>query len=693
MMQKVLAILLSLSFLLYPLAYPLAFAKEPVPAEIQPTEIQDKIYLKSHNAKLYQALKLIDDRSNWLKASELLREILASDLEGPYVRNHLKLAKREIDSGLVKSFFSNRVLDWPFVVAKLRILEAIMANHARLNVSYDREIPLIRGLLKSYFFPGMEAECGIISDDLPLNGKEEPQDCGVILPNKSTYSFDIYGYVKENVLKTETAPSGVVEDPRFPPEEKKDPKKVPPVPGQPSFPGSRESIGRPNMMTPEDAKEQLDFLKSLLESMKDLIGATTTQIEELFKIARLQNQYEPLAMLMQLIANPDSMYSDPQLYDFAQGVKIRLKVGEYDYHPGEQSLLTEILRSQTDLGLTVEEEVNSKTGQAALYVTSNLTHGPAMMNIRYITYLKKFIELYPTASKFGPVAIDFLTFLKGLGAANAWYIKFIASPVRIAGHLVLEAGDISVSILKNGRVVALLSKVGNSGGAKWVIQNDRYFKIALALTMAADLTEGFIQIYSAVDKYDRLDAVEKTISEATATSLYFLPLVSRRALFQWLGWGAFSLDVGHRIYSGIPETHDVLYWILSDYMVDPAFYVLTGNTAKGWMVKDYEKQLGIEDSNFSDALHTFEKAISLSSNKEQLAISQEAFSAALKDSTNKRLFMIYYLIQRWNNNEVEELGDMEQKYWQEYQKYEKEVVSVQELYQKRTKELEPLGEK
>ncbi|MBI3016911.1 MAG: hypothetical protein HYY62_02800 [Deltaproteobacteria bacterium] len=627
MMQKVLAVFLSLSFL----TYPMAFAQEGAPAEVQ----EGKVYLKSHNAKLYQALKLIDNRSNWLQVSELLRELLASDLEGRYVREHLKLAKREVDGELVNSFFRNRVLDWPFVVAKLRILEAIMANHARLNVSYDREVPLIRGLLRTYFFPGMEEECDILGLGLPSDGKKQEAECGIVVPDKSSYSFDIYGYVKENVLKTETAPSGAVEDPRFPPEPKKDPKKVP---GVPPVPGSQ--MGKPQFLSPEEVKEQLDFIQSILKSLQSMYGATTSEIEDLFKIVRLQNQYEPLAMLMQLIAHPDSMYSDPQLYDFAQGVKVRLKMGEYDYHPTEQNILTEVLRNQTDLGLTIEEDVNSVTGKAALYVTSNLTHGPAMLNIRYLIYLKKFIELYPTVSQYGPPAIEFLTFLKGAGLASTWYIKFFAWPGRIAGNLILGSGELVTSVLKNGRVVALLGKIGNARASKWLTQNDRYFKIALAVTMAADLTEGMIQIYSAVDKYERIDAIQKTISETAATSLYLMPLISQKALFKWLGWGAFTLDVGHRIYSGIPETHDLLYWVLSDYITDPAFMIFTGDTVKGYMVKDYEQQIGVSDQEARQALDTFERAIALSSNKEELAVSHEAFEQTMKSYANKRLFMI-----------------------------------------------------
>ncbi|MBI3019237.1 MAG: hypothetical protein HYY61_05030 [Deltaproteobacteria bacterium] len=675
MKQKVLAILLSLSFL----TYPMAFAREVTPAEAQ----KDKIYLKSHNAKLYQALRLIDDRSNWLKVSELLREVLASDLEGRYVRDHLKLAKREIDAELPKSFVINRVLDWPFIVAKLRILEAIMANHARLNVSYDREVPLIRGLLRTYFFPGMEEECDILGLGFPSDGKKEEPQCGILVPDKSSYSFDIYGYVKENVLKTETAPSGVIEDPRFPPEPKKDLKKTSPVP---PLPGGQ--IGKPQFLTPEEIKEQLSFLQKMLEGMKRLLGTSSSEIEDLFKVIRLQNQYEPLAMLMQLIAHPDSMYSDPQLYDFAQGVKVRLKMGEYDYRPEEQNLLTEVLRSQTDLGLTIEEDVNSTTGKAALYVTSNLTHGPAMLNIRYLIYLKKFIELYPMVSQYGPPAIEFLTFLKGLGLANTWYVKFFAWPARIAGNLVLGSGSLVTTVLKNGRMVALLSKVGNTKASKWLTQNDRYFKIALAVTMAADLTEGVIQVYSAVDKYERIEAVQRTLSETAATSLYLMPLISQKAFFRWLGWGALALDVGHRIYSDIPETHDVLYWVLSDYITDPAFLIFTGDTVKGYMVKDYEQQIGVSDEEANQTLQTFEKAIALSSKKEELAISHEAFEQTMKSYANKRLFLIYYLIQRWNNNEVEELGEMERNYWQDYQRYEKKVASTRELYQKRSQELE-----
>ncbi|OGP04981.1 MAG: hypothetical protein A2Z91_02545 [Deltaproteobacteria bacterium GWA2_38_16] len=662
---------LSLSLLMNPVIALVEAAPEQE-GDIPQKPIHQQVYLKSNNAKLYEALKLIDDHSNWLQVSELLREVLASDLEGRYVRDHLKLAKREIDAEFPVSSVRTRILDWPFVVAKLRIIEALMANHARLNVSYDREVPLIKGLLQTYFFPGAEDEGEII------------------FPDKSSYSFDIYGYVKENVLKTETAPSGVIDDPRFPPVPKPDPKKVPPqvpgIKGQPGEPGSQGQIVRPVMLTPEEAKQQLDFLRSTLQSLGNLLGATKTEIEDVFKVVRLQNQFEPWAMLMQIIANPDSIYSDPQLNDFLQGVKLRLKVGEYDYKPEESHFLKEVLQDQADLGLSVEEEVNSTLGKAALYVTSNLTHGPAMMNIRYIIYLKKFIELYPTASQFGPAVIEFATFLKGLGAASAWYMKFTAYPVRIAGNLVLGAGSVVTKVLENKRLAALIAKSLNSKTGKWLTTNDRYFKIALILTMAADLTEGFIQIYSAVDKYERIDAVQKTVSEVTATSLYYLPMVSQRAVFRYLAWGAFALDVGHRVYSDIPEAHDVIYTVLSDYITDPALYIFTGDTLKGHMVRDYEGQLGISDDESRQALYTFERALRASSNKEELAVSHEAFTLTMKDYANKRLFMIYYLLQRWNNNEVSEMGLMERRYWEDYQQYQNLVTLLREDFRKKNEE-------
>src|SRR3989338_1949457 len=363
MMKKFFLIwVLSLSLLMNPVIALVEAAPEQE-GDIPQKPIHQQVYLKSNNAKLYEALKLIDDHSNWLQVSELLREVLASDLEGRYVRDHLKLAKREIDAEFPVSSVRTRILDWPFVVAKLRIIEALMANHARLNVSYDREVPLIKGLLQTYFFPGAEDEGEII------------------FPDKSSYSFDIYGYVKENVLKTETAPSGVIDDPRFPPVPKPDPKKVSPqvpgIKGQPGEPGSQGQIVRPVMLTPEEAKQQLDFLRSTLQSLGNLLGATKTEIEDVFKVVRLQNQFEPWAMLMQIIANPDSIYSDPQLNDFLQGVKLRLKVGEYDRSEEHTHFLKEVLQDQADLGLYVEEEVNSTLGKAALYVTSNLTHGPA----------------------------------------------------------------------------------------------------------------------------------------------------------------------------------------------------------------------------------------------------------------------------------------------------------------------------
>jgi hypothetical protein len=88
-----------------------------------------------------------------------------------------------------------------------------------------------------------------------------------------------------------------------------------------------------------------NFLKQfeLIEGLKILLGQET---HDLFTIVRLQNQYEPWAMLMQAIANPDSVMEDPQLRDFLKGVKLRFKVGDFPYLPQEQMILKDILLSE-----------------------------------------------------------------------------------------------------------------------------------------------------------------------------------------------------------------------------------------------------------------------------------------------------------------------------------------------------------
>lgn len=650
------------------------FAEERKPYE--------RTYIKSNNAKLYKILRLIDDRTEWLKVSELLREILASHIKDPFVREQLTLAKYEIDSEAIKAHFRERVLDKPFIVAKFRIIEAMMANHSRLNISYDQEVPLIKGLLKTYFFPG------------------EEEDGEIIFPDKSTYSFDVYGYIKENILKTETAPSGVIEDPRFPEVVQKVKEKIEEL----------ERQGKPNFISPENVHQDLTLVQEIIELAALAWGLGSETVKDLFRVTRVQNQYEPWAMLMQVIANPDSVYEDPQLQDFLKGVKLKLKVGEFPYNCEEQAILKDLLSSpRRDTGLAIEEDVTLYSDKIALYVTTNLA-GHGMLHFKYLMYLKKILEIYPEVKPYSSVLVTLAEKLKNLGQAAVWYRRILAAPANVLGFTVFESARLCSDAAQHGRVVALLGKVQNW----WIIKNDRYFKFALMFALAGDLAEGSLQYLVAIDKYDRQEALKVTVAKEFTHILYGLPLVSQRAIFRYAGWGAFALDMGVaqaavdtlswgikaldyiniplgywvNLDIEVPKTHELIKAYMIDVPLDHFSQWFYGETLNERKIREFEHKIKIYDDESFQNLALFSLTTQKASQGEQLVVSKEAFSQNMKAYANRRLFLIYYLIQRWNNQEVCELGLTERKYWGDYQKYRENLKTAKMRYDEKTKILQ-----
>lgn len=692
-MKKIFIYGLSL-FFLFPITMGSNRAYSSSDDEVAPQKTLDQraYFKKGINSRLYLALRLIDDRSNWLRVSELLRDVLKSDLDDPFMRNHLEKAKWQVDSEFIVDKVEERVVDWPYVVAKLRIIEALMANHVKLNVSYDREVPLIKGLLQSYFFPGQE------------------EDGEIIFPNPQDYRSDIYGYVKENILKTDSSRSGEINDPRFPPVKKaeNDKKKVPGatpgipnVPGVPSNSGSphgrpnavdsqgnRVALsplqpGQPNFMTPKEAEESLKLLKEIFSGAKELYNITYDEIKELFDVVKIQNQYEPWAMLLQVIANPDSIYEDPQLRDFANGVKLRLKLTEYEFVPEEQAMFKNLFEFDQDYGLRVEEEVNSDTGKATMYVVSNLA-GPGMIHLKYILYLKTYLELHSTVVEWAEVATNFATWLKGFGESASLFQKAVRLPVWVSGRVALGGMKIIPSVLANGKVQQFLKYIETTRAYKFTNQNALSFvKAALVVSMVGDLVEGAFQYLAARDKYERIEAIQDVLAKEVATSIYALPLISRHAVFKYLGWGAFTLDAGHLISPSIPNTSTTIKTVFGEYI---PYYIskwTTGYSMYDLMIADYERQFEIRQNDAPDAIVAFIQMANLSQTESDLSFSKSAYEAQIKEYANRRLFMIYYMIQRFDNKSNSELGFMEQRYWENHQQYRQNSAWLKDLFDQR----------
>lgn len=457
---------------------------------------------------------------------------------------------------------------------------------------------------------------------------------------------------------------------------------------------------------PQGLVDDIQAIHETMTAVKDIWTGTQNDLEDLSHAALLQNQYEPWAMMVQIIANPDAIYSDPQLYQFLKGVKLQVKISEpYGFDPLQQEILKTVLTDEHHVGLDIEQQFDSTTGQVVMFAVSNLVD-PELISFRYLIFLKKILDFSTHAKtvkvgeKVGVGVIQVAQFLMTLKGADVWYTKLAVALGRVSGRTIIGGQKVITYVMeKDGEVRKLLEvfrnlrigkgklKVRMAGPVEWIAQNDRYFKAVLYVSMAHDLAAGFIQFISARDKFEKIEIMQETAAKEISSLLYLAPLVSQRLIWTGLSWGAFAFDMGSLFSDDIPPTHRVIKGIFAEWLPFQVKSLWNGTTFRGEMIETYESRLEIVPDEVSWTLQLWLKAITEAQNPGQLVVAKEAFERDMRAYANKRLFMIYYLIQRWNNREISELGLMERRYWNEYEAYAQELTAAKLQYDQKLQSL------
>lgn len=537
--------------------------------------------VESSLSKVYRARVLLEDYRNWPESYELLRDVLKND------ETLSKVARKKLEkaAGQVKSYlpgrwfsrtFNGRHLLRPFLEASYLINEAIMDSRIALNTSSDSEVVFAEMLLKSYFFPGNEAQ-----------GQIE-------FPAYETYAFDLYALTAENIASARRERSDQVDSDAGSSTDSKDESK-------------EESIDTAAVKVDLDDRDLSvrysaanGFISEIIEGGV-AIAEITKEVQSLIKRYevpnRVHNRYLPVAMLTQAIVDPGTALFDPQLQSFLKGVRLKVALGQSD-KPGTDDLmaLKSLLgnnavvekdgETRIRLGYLIDKQRGSPflksglelslqdvkgSGRTVLYAISAVS-GEEQMMIRTLQMAATIARDSDRAVKIGSglaASVPALGKLQSLGslslakllAALPAAAKAVNEMARTANSGAIGAGLKTVAWALRG--VVSLQNVGvkvtsvlspKAAQLLAAAKNNKYVKNGTAtgvLTLvvaATQITVGVIE-YRATDDQDRKDEIYvDTLSRVGATATYMLPVV---------GWAAAALDLGHA-FLGVPvETADL----------------------------------------------------------------------------------------------------------------------------------------
>ncbi len=605
------------------------------------TDVLDESLLQSSPiAKTYMARVLLENHENWKEAYELLRGVLKNhkDEVPSVVLKKIERAAKQVARFLpetyVRKALNRRHLIRPFLEAQYLLNEALMDWRIALNTSSDSETVFVEKLFQSYFFPGFE-------------------DRGTLLyPDPNTYSFNIFALTPENVQRarrhkstdkdprqggyTSPYPSsppisgggGSPYIPRPPGVPGVNPTPVPPFnppgggtgPGTPVSPWPRppgSSAGRGPVDWDNPAfnvklYQANGFIDDALKSGIDLgdITEEVVRIMKQFKISdRVTNRYLEQALLMQAIADPGSIFFDPQLQEFLKGMRLSVYLGDV---PAESASEWDVLRDTlgADLvtrdkegnvrikmsGLVAQERPGSEQGldirlqqvdgedRQRLYVISSIA-GPDLLRLRTFMALTTLFrdwdagvkvartaagvisqtQAYAFLAKTSKLVIDF----SKIGVSEASRVMMWI--IRIVYYTVESIPGIKAASLQQIRELLRTAALTISRGGvekftklgKWVspkvkqsfnwVKNQKHIKngnaanALIILALAAETAIIAVEYKHAKDENQKYEILMDGGARVGATLTYALPVV---------GLGAAIVDLSHT-FLGLPfETAD-----------------------------------------------------------------------------------------------------------------------------------------
>jgi hypothetical protein len=669
--------------------------------ESNPRDALDRTQMiESSISKVYRARVLLEDHNNWPEAYELLRDVISNeDNLDSVIKAKLRKAAGRVSSYLpgrwFRRTFNKRHLIRPFLEASYLINEALMDWRVALNNSTDSEVPFVESLLKSYFFPGSEAQ-GVIE-----------------FPNASTYSFDLFALTAENIAKArrERSTSGSN------PDDNQD------------FGGSRLDRSTGVDFGDLDLNARFSASNGFIDKVLDsgvAIGEITKEVESLIKRLqikkRVNNRYLELSMLMQAVTDPGSALFDPQLQSFLRGVRLRLALGSTDKLGGEdisqlrnllgdkavvestngtRILLSYLIDQQQNnpyqkTGMELQVNQVGGSGRSVLYVVSTVS-GPDLMRLRTLNMaavlardvdrvgslvasssaapwlakgvqaghisLQKVLAMLPKAANF----VNQLAQASQTGAV-AVSLKALAGTLK--GAVALQNIGVKVAEVAGPRSAQLLRAVKNN---KYV-KNGTVAGVLIFATAAVQITVGVVEYRHAQDEDLKHEIYINTLARTGATLTYALPVV---------GWGAAALDLSHA-FLGVPfETADLFRGFSRG--VEAATYWFLGTSATEVEYTNLENTLGVPRHEVYFRRHIRFVGCETSIDNCQQAIAR--LRGEMQDLALSQLTLLYVAHRTFAAKTNNKFGRRTEDYMRDYMQKRRLVREYETLVQDQIKEL------
>jgi hypothetical protein len=544
--------------------------------------------IESPLSKVYRARVLLEDYRNWPQAYELLRDVLKNDSTlNPVAIKKISKAADQVKGYLPGKWIARntggRHLIRPFLEASYLLNEALMDSRIAINTSSDSEILFVEQLLKSYFFPGNEAN-GIIE-----------------FPSPDTYAFDLYALNAENIAAARREASDDAGAPATSISASNDSSAAASAACDPqSLPCEAASVE----LYDRDLSQRYNVANGFISDIIDggvAISEITKEVQGLIKRYevpnRVHNRYLPAALLLQSIVDPGTALLDPQLQAFLKGVRLKVALGQANGSARSDILaLKEMLGTNAviekdgetivRLGYLIEKQKNNGhlksglelslkdaqgTGRSILYAVSTLTGEEQMMlrTLQAAATIARDADRVQKIAQGVSTALPALAKLQTLGSVSLQSLlkalpaaaQAVNEMARVANSGVAAAGLRSIAAVLKGSV--WIQNLGVKASATLgpqatkllnTAKNSKYVKNGTAtgvLTLAVaatQITVGVIEYRATEDEGRKNEIYVDTLSRVGATVSYMLPVV---------GWGAAALDLGHA-FLGVPvETADI----------------------------------------------------------------------------------------------------------------------------------------
>jgi len=562
--------------------------------------INDTRMIESANSKIYRARVLLEDYRNWPEAYELLRTVIKNDdTLNKVAKKKLEKAARQVKyylpSRWIRKKINGRHLIRPFLEASYLINEALMDSRVALNTSSDSEVLFVEKLLKSYFFPGNEANAVIE------------------FPKHSTYAFDLYALTAENISKARRERS-----------DQKDAEKSAPISdeyddrnnggprldnGRPRLDNPRANVNSTNIGGDFELDDQTlnnrfananGFILDLIEN-GTAIAEITKEVKDLIKRYsvpnRVHNRYLELSMLLQAVVDPGTVLFDPQLQSFLQGVRLKVALGVTEEGAKEELLsMKSVLGSkavvqsgdetrirlrylmdqqykngQLKSGLELSLKDVKGSGRSILYAISTISGEDqlALKTLQIAATLARdadkmaavsaaAVKTYPMLGKIGSLTQISLSKLVTVLPKAVQAVNRIAAATNsgvTGGALRSLAGILKGVVSVQNVGVSMATKLGpKASNLLAAVKSNKYVKNGtatgiLSLVVATtQITVGVIEYRATDDEDEKFEIYIDTTSRVAATATYMLP---------YIGWAAAALDLSHA-FLGVPfETADI----------------------------------------------------------------------------------------------------------------------------------------